>query len=269
MNNRLNKFTILFAFILFLFSGIVIGYKIKQDKTSVKTNLTQTNKIVVSPTPIIINQGLSYANTELTLINKQNNNSNPTSLIFAIKIPPFHQDWQCSSLGYEEKGFEIYCMQKNCSVVTGNMWGGKLNITQQQICNEELSKREYPRRFNSLTINTSEFESKNEIVDFSTLINKDKLKKTAKGIFYEFNKTNMARYSNSYSATFYSPFKLTDMLSKLTGTFYGSDWIYGKYVIKADVTGDDIEDKVIKLFEKIIDSIVFIKPNNNSGLLNY
>jgi len=262
--------TISFAIItLIIIVSYILGSKSINEKTkdaileSKETSIKEKVSPLATPTTKT-DKGLSYANLELSLIDKNNAVGYPQSLMFAIKMGNFHPDWVCDSLGYDEGGFSVYCQQKTCSIRKDIKWPSTLTHDQQRICLSELENREYPPYFKSLTIRAQEYEADDEIVDSSKVISQDKLKKTKKGIFYEFNKTTTAKYNSSYSIVFYSPFELTNRLSKMGGTFYGADWIYAKYTIRAEISGDNIdENKAINLFESVIDSITFIQPNND------
>lgn len=247
----LSKILALIFFITFPILGFVLGANI---------SIINNKNLPIAPTPTIEVNKISYANIELSLVDEKYNINGPASLVFGIEIPKFHKDWECLSFGYDKNGYRVFCQQTKCSVTKKILWPQKLNVEQQQSCVSELASREYSN-LNNLSIEASEFNSENQIKDYSTLIDLKKLKKTPKkGIYYEFNKINKAKYLYLFSATLYSPFELTDRLSKLGGELYGSDWIYGKYIIEIEVSGDENENKVINLFEKVIDSIIFIKP---------
>lgn len=251
-----------------LSSAGYFGYKYWQAKKQVqetqlteRAQVTQSEKAADPDLVTEVNKGRYYANLELSLIDEKNNITDPRSLIFGIQINNFHPDWNCYSLGYNQNGFEINCQQKACKISETIKWPSVLNPDQQKVCYDELANREYPLSFNNLTIEASEYEPTKEIADFSNIIDENSLQTTSKGTPYEFIKTEVDKYVNSYSAVFYSPFELTKKLSKKTGTFYGSDWIYGKYTIKTNT--DASEDMVIRLFESIIDSTIFIQPNDS------
>lgn len=264
MNNISKRLLLAFATVEVVFIGILVGYTILSNKTIEERKLVQTNTQIPSPTPETSNEGLRYANIEEDLMIKKYFNNNPTSLIFSLQVMPFNKDWMCTSYGYNEKGYEIDCQQKSCTALINAPGFGKkiLDSDQQQNCNIEYRKRDFPQSLFQVRISASEFETENEITDFSTVIKPEKLKKTPTGRVYEFSSVSKGEYENSYFATFYSPFELTNRLSNLGGTFYGADWIYGKYVISTDVKGENIEDKVNRLFVQIIDSIKFIESDD-------
>ncbi|MDH7476515.1 MAG: hypothetical protein QHH09_03530 [Microgenomates group bacterium] len=249
----LTKISVLIFFVIFFVFGFILG---KNRQPAENNNGQIIKKNIITPTVTIKADKTPYCDIELSLMNQKYNITDPTSLLFAIRIPNFHQDWECYFSGYDEKGFYTYCRQKTCQSLKNLLWPEKPNQDQQKICEEELNSREYPRSFSRIKIEAVEYRSKNEIKDPLILMDKNKVRKTAKGINYEFYKTSKEKYHYQYSAVFYSPFRLTDKLSNFWGEFYGSEWIYGKYIITTQIVGDEIDNKVINLFEKIIDSVI-------------
>lgn len=260
MKLLLIKFLVFLLFLLTLLIGLIIGYSLKPKTNLTKNDVVNQTPNIQKPTPTVVIQNCTYSNLELDLINSKYVGSVPQSLLFSIKLNPFHQDWICNSYGYNNDGFKIDCGQKNCSVLTKIRWPQKLSLSQEQECKKELFSREYNFGLTNLSIKAVEYESENKLISFPKN-NNDQINKTSKGIEYEFSKTNVGKYSNKYFAVFYSPFELADRLSKLGGEMYATDWIYGKYTIETNEIGSDISDEIIsKLFEKIINSIEFIPP---------
>jgi len=262
MNNISKRLLLAFATVEVVFIGILVGYTILSNKTIEERKLVQINKPTPLPTQESSDLGLSYANTEIDLINKKYAHKGNVSFVFAFELLPFHKDWACFSAGYSNRGYQITCQQKSCSLEQSFLWPPTpLSADEQKICSVKYLQREYPRSLSSLYIQATEIEAKDKIQDSTSLMKQENTHKTPKGTAYEFDILSEQEYSNTYIATFYSPFELTERLSKLTGTFSGADWIYGKYTITTHVTGLNIENKVQTLFEKIIDSTVFVQPD--------
>ncbi len=215
---------------------------------------------------------VSFLEKERLLLTQKTSSTQATSYLFGFTMNFFHKDWDCNNhvAKFTSTGFKINCAQKPCKIDLDDL--DKRN--KSQACLDEENSREYPNNvLPSFVIVVEKFA----IDDPSYSGTEDTLytaagfqpnKKTPKGIEYKFVELERKEHQGSlrkYQVIFYSPKQLSNLHSRLTGTYYGSEKIYGKYFI--DFSFYDYEEKVgqkriINLTDKIIDSIEFLNPIN-------
>lgn len=192
-----------------------------------------------------------------------------TSYLFGVKINTFHPDWQCSNLmsGFTNTGFQFFCEQKLCRVDEVNF----IEKSKSKDCLDEENNREYPKYILSsfeVSVEKELFnkDSGDQSTVFDPEIALESSEKTPRGIAYRFAKLETPKEEGclkEYQVSFYSPKRLSKVHSEMTGTFYGSEIFYGKYLINFHYYDCDNlvdEAKLIKLTESFIDNIEFLEP---------
>lgn len=210
--------------------------------------------------------GPDYLNLERLLLTQINSNTQASSKLFGFKFNSFHKDWDCNNrnMKFTSRGIVVSCNQKPCSLSQGLLYPDNIMQQRSAECSEELASRDFSEgQLPRLTINVEKLVADEE-PSFDTNA------KTPKGRAYKLEEVLGKKYETGYTkqfkVTFYSPKELTNMLSNLGGTFYGSDYVYAKYSTdvgiyeSANESTQITEEKITVLLEKMIDSIDFTEP---------
>jgi hypothetical protein len=269
---RSNQLILVFLFVLSLIVNILLGALFYTKPTPPPQQLplvaekTEPNQITPPNETQTEPLQPDYARLELSLLTQSNPNTQAASKLFGFKFNSFHKDWDCNirQMMYTPEGIVVSCNQKPCSISRDLQYPENINQEKSAECAKELASREFSAaQLPRLTINVEKVVSDKERV-FETNAT------TPRGRAYKFEEVAGNKYQTGYikqlRVTFYSPKELTNLLSNLGGTFYGADYVYAKYSTEVDIyenpegSTQAIEEKIIALIEKMIDSIEFTKP---------